>query len=208
LHAPAVLEHKTLRESEAGGAMAESPDIAALLEAAGRAERGAMDELVRVIYPDLRRIAHFHLVKERPGHTLNTTAIVHEAYLRLAAGSPNWNDQRHFLRAASAVMRHLLVDHARQREAAKRGSGLRAVTLTDTGPATEDDSVAVIALDDALKDLARIDPRLEQVMECRYFAGLTVGETAEALGMSERTVEREVLRARGYLRRAMQADDG
>ena len=117
-------------------------------------------------------------------------------------------DRRHFLRAASAVMRHLLVDHARQREAAKRGSGLRAVTLTDAGPATEDDSVAVIALDDALKDLARIDPRLEQVMECRYFAGLSVGETAEALGMSERTVEREVLRARGYLRRALQADDG
>ena len=202
------MEHKTLRESEAGGAMAEGPDIAALLEAAGRAERGAMDELVRVIYPDLRRIAHFHLVKERPGHTLNTTAIVHEAYLRLAAGSPHWNDQRHFLRAASAVMRHLLVDHARQREAAKRGSGLRAVTLTDTGPATEDDSVAVIALDDALKDLARIDPRLEQVMECRYFAGLSVSATAEALGLSQRTVEREVLRARGYLRRAMQADDG
>jgi RNA polymerase sigma factor (TIGR02999 family) len=188
--------------------MADNPDIAALLEAASRAERGAMDELVRVIYPDLRRIAHFHLVKERPGHTLNTTAIVHEAYLRLAAGRPHWNDRRHFLRAASAVMRHLLVDHARQREAAKRGNGLRPVTLTDAGPATEDDSVAVIALDDALKDLARIDPRLEQVMECRYFAGLTVGETAEALGLSERTVEREVLRARAYLRRALQADDG
>jgi RNA polymerase sigma factor (TIGR02999 family) len=188
--------------------VAESPDIAALLEAVGRSERGAMDELVRVIYPDLRRIAHFHLVKERPGHTLNTTAIVHEAYLRLAAGRPNWSDRRHFLRAASAVMRHLLVDHARQRDAAKRGGGLQSMTLTDAGPATEDDSVAVIALDDALKELARIDPRLEQVMECRYFAGLSVGETAEALGMSERTVEREVLRAKGYLRQALQADDG
>ena len=200
------MPHKDPETAAPGGVMAESPDIAALLEAVGRSERGAMDELVRVIYPDLRRIAHFHLVKERPGHTLNTTAIVHEAYLRLAGGNPNWNDRRHFLRAASAVMRHLLVDHARQREAAKRGSGLRPVTLTDSGPATEDDSVAVIALDDALKELARIDPRLEQVMECRYFAGLSVGETAEALGMSERTVEREVLRARGYLRRALQAD--
>jgi RNA polymerase sigma factor (TIGR02999 family) len=188
--------------------VADSPDFAALLEAVGRSERGAMDELVRVIYPDLRRIAHFHLVKERPGHTLNTTAIVHEAYLRLAGGNPNWNDQRHFLRAASAVMRHLLVDHARQREAAKRGKGLRAVTLTDAGPATEDDSVAVIALDDALKELARVDPRLEHVMECRYFAGLSTRETAEALGMSERSVEREVLRAKGYLRRALHGDDG
>lgn len=188
--------------------MAESPDFAALLEAVGRSERGAMDELVRVIYPDLRRIAHFHLVKERPGHTLNTTAIVHEAYLRLVGGSPNWNDRQHFLRAASAVMRHLLVDHARQREAAKRGSGLRPLTLTDSGPASEDDSVAVIALDDALKELAQVDPRLEQVMECRYFAGLSTRETAEALGMSERSVEREVLRAKGYLRRALNGDGG
>ena len=186
--------------------MADNPDIAALLEAVGRSEHGAMDALVRAIYPDLRRIAHFHLVRERPGHTLNTTAIVHEAYLRLAGHSSNWNDRQHFLRAASAVMRHLLVDHARQREAAKRGSGLRPLTLTDSGPATEDDSVAVIALDDALKELSRVDPRLEQVMECRYFAGLSTSETAEALGLSERTVEREVLRARGYLRRAMHGD--
>lgn len=188
--------------------MAESPDIAALLQAVGRSEPGAMDELVRVIYPDLRRVAHFHLVKERPGHTLNTTAIVHEAYLRLAGGSPHWNDRQHFLRAASTVMRHLLVDHARQREAAKRGNGLRPVTLPDAGTAVDDDSVAVIALDDALKDLARIDPRLEQIMECRYFAGLSNGETAQALGVSERTVEREVLRAKGYLRRALNADGG
>lgn len=188
--------------------MTESLDIAALLEAVGRSEHGAMDELVRVIYPDLRRIAHFHLVKERPGHTLNTTAIVHEAYLRLAGGNANWNDREHFLRAASAVMRHLLVDYARQHEAAKRGSGLRPLTLTDAGPATDDDSVAVIALDDALRQLSRIDPRLEQVMECRYFAGLSTRETAEALGMSERAVEREVLRAKGYLHRALQSDGG
>ena len=188
--------------------MAESPDIATLLEAIGRSEPGAMDELVRVIYPDLRRIAHFHLVKERPGHTLNTTAIVHEAYLRLAGANASWNDRSHFLRAASAVMRHLLVDHARQREAAKRGSGRRPLTLTDAGPSTEDDSLAVIALDDALRELSRIDPRLEQVMECRYFAGLSTRETADALGMSERTVEREVLRAKGYLRRALQVDGG
>ena len=188
--------------------MTESLDIAALLEAVGRSEHGAMDELVRVIYPDLRRIAHFHLVKERPGHTLNTTAIVHEAYLRLAGGNANWNDREHFLRAASAVMRHLLVDYARQHEAAKRGSGLRPLTLTDAGPATDDDSVAVIALDDALRELSRIDQRLEQVMECRYFAGLSTRETAEALGMSERTVEREVLRAKGYLKRALQSGGG
>jgi len=188
--------------------MGESPDIVALLDAVGRSDRGAMDDLVRAIYPELRRLAHFQLARERPGHTLNTTAIVHEAYLRLAAGNPQWNGRQHFLRAASAVMRHLLVDHARQRDAAKRGGGLRLDTLTDAAGVTDDDTVAVIALDDALRALAQIDPRLEQVMECRYFAGLSTQETAEALGMSERTVEREVLRAKGYLRRALDVDDG
>ena len=183
--------------------MGDDEHIEALLEAVRRSDRGAMDGLVRAIYPELRRLAHLHLARERRGHTLNTTAVVHEAYLRLAAGDVQWNDRRHFLRAAGTVMRHLLVDYARQRRSEKRGGGHLPVTLTEEGCATEDDSLAVIALDNALKELADIDPRLELIMECRYFAGLSVDETAEALGMSVRSVEREWQRAKGYLLSAM-----
>jgi RNA polymerase sigma factor (TIGR02999 family) len=192
-----------------GGELRDMPgdeDIEALLAAVREGKAAAMDRLIEAIYPELKRLAHFQLAAERPGHTLNTTAIVHEAYLRMAAGNPRWADRRHFLRAAATVMRHLLVDHARQRAAEKRGGGLAPVTLGDDGPLSDDDSVAVIALDDALKGMAEIDPRLEQIMECRYFAGMSVGETAEALGMSVRTVEREWRRAKGYLLRALGTD--
>jgi RNA polymerase sigma factor (TIGR02999 family) len=178
-----------------------------LLAAVNAGNRRAMSDLVAVIYPELKRIAHFQLAGERPGHTLNTTAIVHEAYLRLASGREGWHDRRHFLRAAAAVMRHLLVDRARQRNAAKRGDGIAAVALEDQQLATDDDTVAVLALDDALRDLAAIDPRLEQVIECRYFAGLSVPDTAEALGMAVRTVERDWQRARAYLLRALELDE-
>jgi RNA polymerase sigma factor (TIGR02999 family) len=187
--------------------VAEQDDVETLLAAVRRGEAGATDRLIGVIYPELRRLAHAKLARERPGHFLNTTAIVHEAYLKLAAAGSPWNDRQHFMRAAGAVMRHLLVDYARQRDSDKRGGGAAAVTLGDADCATEDDSLAVIALDDAMKSLAEIDPRLEQIMECRYFAGLSVPETAEALGMSVRSVEREWRRAKGYLLRALESDD-
>jgi RNA polymerase sigma factor (TIGR02999 family) len=186
--------------------VADEPDLDALLEAVRRSDPGARDDLIRAVYPELRRLAHAQLSRERPGHLLNTTAIVHEAYLRLAPDGSPWNDRQHFLRAASAVIRHLLVDFARQRDSGKRGGGARPVTLNEEACAAEDDSLAVIALDDAIKRLAEIDPRLERIMECRYFAGLSVAETAEALGMSVRSVEREWRRARGYLLRALEAD--
>jgi RNA polymerase sigma factor (TIGR02999 family) len=181
-------------------------DIDDLLGAVDRGEEGALDRLVVAIYPELKRLAHFQLMKERPGHTLNTTAIVHEAFVRLAAGDGKWLDRSHFLRAASTVMRHLLVDHARKRTADKRGGGIAALTLEDHRYADDDDSMAVLALDDALKDMAEVDPRLVQLIECRYFAGLSMAETAEALSMSKRTVERDWQRARAYLRRAMDID--
>jgi len=187
--------------------MGEDDDIDALVAAVSRDEAGALDRLVEAIYPELRRLAHAQLLRERDGHTLSTTAIVNEAYLRLADGRPQWNDRRHFLRAAGLVMRHLLVDYARQRGAGKRGGGLSPITLVDGSAAIQDDSVAVIALDDALKELGAIDPRLEQVMECRYFAGLDITQTAEALGVSTRSVERDCQRARAYLLQALQADD-
>lgn len=181
--------------------------VPALLAAVERGEPDALEELVAAVYPELKRLAHLQFAKERAGHTLNTTAIVHEAFLRLAAGDNNWTDRGHFLKAASTVMRHVLVDHARKRSAGKRGAGRAPMTLEDERCASEDDSLAVLALNDAINDIAKIDPRLEQIIECRYFAGLSVAETAEALGMAVRTVERDWQRAKAYLLDAMESNE-
>jgi RNA polymerase sigma-70 factor (ECF subfamily) len=177
--------------------------IGPLLAAIKRGESSAMGELIDLIYPELKRLAHFQLSMERPDHTLNTTAVVHEAYLRLVDQGHSWNNRGHFLRAAATVMRHLLVDHARRRNAAKRGDGIAALTLQEDRHASDDDTIAVLALDDALTEIGAVDPRLVQIIECRYFAGLDVSDTAEALDLSVRTVERDSQRARGYLLRAL-----
>jgi len=182
-------------------------NVADLLAAVDAGDKQALEELVILVYPDLKKLAHFQLAGERPNHTLNTTAIVHEAYVRLAGGQSVWTDRAHFLRAASKVMRHLLVDHARKRNAEKRGGGVDALELDEQRVESSDDSVAVLALDIALKDMAATDPRLESIVECRYFAGLTVAETAEALDMAVRTVERDWQRAREYLLKTMQANE-
>ncbi len=186
----------------------EEENIDQLLAAIDRGEKGALPSLISVIYPELKRLAHFQLLGERPNHTLNTTAIVHEAYMRLSSQESGWKNRKHFLRAAASVMRHLLVDHARTRGAAKRGDGKANIVLDETRLASKDDTLAVLALNDAMKDIAEIDPRLEQVIECRFFAGLSVSDTAEALGMPQRTVERDLRRARAYLRQAMELNEG
>jgi RNA polymerase sigma factor (TIGR02999 family) len=179
-----------------------------LLLAVDSGDDGAMDELVSLIYPELKRLAHFQLLGERPGHTLNTTAIVHEAYERLVLRNAGWKDRKHFFRAAATVMRHLLVDHARKRNAGKRGDGHAAGPFEDSRLAVDDNMLAVLALDDAIKRIAEIDPNLEQIIEYRYYAGLSMVDTAAAMGMSVRTVERNWQRARGYLVQAMEADRG
>jgi len=179
-------------------------EIEELLAAVEQGNESAMATLIEAIYPELKRLARFQLQRERPDHTLNTTAIVHEAYLRLVSKNHKWNNRRHFLRAAATVMRHLLVDHARKRNAAKRGEGKAALMLDEELHGKKDDTLAVLALDNAMKDIAAIDPRLERIVECRYFAGLSVVDTAEALDMAVRTVERDWQRARGYLLRAME----
>jgi RNA polymerase sigma factor (TIGR02999 family) len=188
--------------------MAANNDVSALLAAVDAGEPGALDRLVEAVYPELKRLAHFELARERPGHTLSTTAIVHEAFIRLCSGDAGWNDRGHFLRAAATVMRHVLVDHARKRRAEKRGDGKAPVTLEHERLVTDDDGRAVLALDDAVKAIAEIDPRLEQIIECRYFAGLTVDDTAAALGLAVRTVERDTQRAKAYLLTAMSQDAG
>jgi RNA polymerase sigma factor (TIGR02999 family) len=181
--------------------------VAELLTAVDRGEERALDRLTEFIYPELKRLAHIQLANERPGHTLSTTAVVHEAFVRLSSGDGKWIDRQHFLRAAARVMRHLLVDHARGRGADKRGGGVAPLTLEEDRYTSVDDTMAVLALDRAIKDIAEIDPRLEQIIECRYFAGMSVADTADALGMAVRTVERDWQRARGYLLKAMESDE-
>jgi RNA polymerase sigma factor (TIGR02999 family) len=177
---------------------ANSTEFQSLLEAVDRDEPGAFDRLVEAVYPELKRLAHFQLANERPGHSLNTTAIVHEAYVRLSHNQ-GWVDRRHFLRASARVMRHLLVDHARKVNAKKRGDGEAPLPLDESQVAADDDTLAVLALDRAIEDMRTIDARLMDIVECRYFAGLSVEDTAEALGTSVRTVERDSRRARAYL---------
>lgn len=181
----------------------ENSEFGELLAAVERGEPEAFNRLVEAVYPELKKLARFQLAGERRDHTLNTTAIVHEAFVRLS-GSGGWNDRRHFLRASAKVMRHLLVDHARKRNSGKRGAGQRAMTLNEALLPAGDDAVAVLALDDALNSMSDIDPRLEEVVECRFFAGLSVSETAEALDTSTRTVERDSQRARAYLLSALE----
>ncbi len=187
--------------------MTDSPAaIEELLNDVAQGKAGAMDRLVEAIYPELKRLARYHFAGERADHTLNTTAVVHEAFIRLAGSNKSYKDRKHYLRAASTVMRHLLIDHARRRNAGKRGAGAIAATLQDDRARNEDDTLAVLALDAAMKDLANLDPALEAVVECRHFAGLSVAETAEALDMSIRTVERNWQRARAHLNTAMGVD--
>jgi RNA polymerase sigma factor (TIGR02999 family) len=159
------------------------------------------------VYEDLRLIARRHLRRLKPGHTLNTTAVVHEAYLKIA-GSPDsrWNDRGHFFALASTAMRQLLLDHARRRRADKRGGGAVQVTLEDDMAVANSPVIPdVLALDAALRALGEHDPVLERIVECRFFAGLTVEETAAALGRSTRSVERDWARARAYLAQALSA---
>jgi RNA polymerase sigma factor (TIGR02999 family) len=160
-----------------------------------------VDSHFQVAYQELLRVAHRHLAREQAGHTLNTTGLVHEAYFKLAGGGGGeWRDRGHFLAIASRAMRQILVDHARSRARQKRGGGVAPVTLrTDAGSGGEE-AVDLLALDEALEQLASHDPRLVRLVECRFFGGLTAAETAEAMGVSLRTAERDWTRARAHLR--------
>ncbi len=178
-------------------------EFLALLAEAESGDRAAFNRLVEVVYPELKRLAHYQLAKERGNHTLSTTAIVHEAYERLAAGELNWVDKPHFMRTAARIMRHLLVDYARRRNADKRGAGEQLLTYEEDRVEGQSGQMAILKLEQALEELGEIDARMERVVECRVYAGLSVAETAEALGLAVRTVERDWQRARGYVNRAM-----
>ena len=155
---------------------------------------------------DLRGIARNHLRRHRAAMTLNTTAVVHEAYLKIADGHGRWQHRAHFYALASTAMRQLLVDHARRRHADKRGGGAVHVTLSESSVSTAAPAIDVLSLDAALRELAALDPILERVVECRFFAGLSVAETAEALGRSQRSIERDWARARAHLFESLASD--
>ena len=185
----------------------EQDRVADLLEIFEGGDRDALDRLLPLVYDELRRIAHRELQRERRGHTLSTTDVVHEAYLKLAEHQRvSSGEQVRFLAVAATAVRRALVEHARRRDAAKRGGGYRPVTLEEEAIAIASGSDDLLALDDALTRLAALDDRLARVVECRYFGGLTEEETATALGVTARTVRRDWVKARGWLYRELHGD--
>lgn len=179
-------------------------NITGLLAAWRAGETNALDLLFPRVYDELRRIAHRQLLRERPEHTLDTASLVHEAYIKLVDQTHvQWVDRSHFFAVATQAMRRILVDYARRHRAEKRGAGPMQVTLSDAMLVAANPADTLLAIDDALNELAAIDQRLARVVECRFFGGLTEAETAEVLGVTERTVRRDWIKAKGWLHRAL-----
>ena len=176
-------------------------EVTALLQRWSRGDQEALEQLIPLVYEKLRQLASSRLRAERPGHTLQPTALVNEAYLRLVGQKKvAWQNRSHFYGIAAQMMRRILVDHARRRGAAKREGGVRfVVTIEEEGAPDRD--IELLELDSALSDLGRLDPRQARIVELRFFGGLSVEETAEVAGVSTATVKREWRTARAFLRR-------
>ncbi len=188
---------------EAAGAE-ESRQVTDLLVAWGEGDPSALERLIPLVHEELRRLARRQMAGERPGHTLQTTALVNEAYLRLVDLSRvRWQDRTHFFAMSARLMRRILVDHARTRQSLKRGGGARLVSLDEALVVSEGRGEDLVALDDALHALAKTAPRKSQVVELRFFGGLSVEETAEALGVSPETVMRDWRLAKVWLLREL-----
>jgi RNA polymerase sigma factor (TIGR02999 family) len=182
-------------------------EITGLLRRWHAGDRQALDQLIPIVYDRLHQLAHQRLRAEHGQHSLNTTGLVHEAYLRLVDGPhASLGDRNHFLALASRVMRHVLVDHARARKAAKRGGGVTPLEVEAAAWISDMDSEAVVELDGALKRLEAMDARQSQILEQRYFGGLSLEETADALGISVATVKRELRFARAWLAAELRGD--
>ena len=182
--------------------------ITGLLRAWSDGDNNALDTLLPLVEAELRRLARIYMARERRDHTLQATALVNEAFLRLAgAQHVRWQDRAHFLGIAARLMRRVLVDHARTRAFQKRGGGGRKVSLDDTLQVAPAPTVDVLALDRALETLSAVDPRKSQVIELRYFGGMTLEETADALGISTDTVKREWRVAKLWLLRELEGRD-
>lgn len=186
--------------------MATTPtgEVTQLLLDWGGGDRAALDKLVPAVYQELRRLARHYMRGERAGHTLQTSALVNEAYMRLVDyKNARWQNRAHFFAVAAQAMRRILVDHARANRAAKRGAGGQKVSLDEAAVLSDERAEELIALDDALTKLEQLDERKSRIVEMRYIGGLSVEEVAEVLGVSPRTVEREWRSAKAWLHRAI-----
>jgi len=181
--------------------------ITELLELWNQGDRDAMEKLVPLVYGELHRLARRYIAAERPGHTLQATALVNEAYLKLVDSEHmSWEGRAHFFGVCAHVMRRILVDWARSRQAQKRGSDARKLELDDALVAAVQPGTDLVAVDDALKALADIDPRKSQIVELRFFGGMSVKETAEVLKISNETVHRDWKLAKSWLRRELRGE--
>jgi RNA polymerase sigma factor (TIGR02999 family) len=188
---------------------AASNRVTQLLQDWRQGDDEALAALIPLVYDELRRLAHNHLNRERSGHTLQSTALVNEAYMRLVRQDLEINSRAHFFAVSSHLMRQILVDYARQHRAAKRGDGLEKLTLDEAaGLLPGKDNFDLLALDKALDELGRLDPQQTQVVELRFFGGLSVEETAEFVGVSPATVKREWATARAWLHRELSRKAG
>ena len=180
-------------------AKAVSKNVTQLLHAWGQGDEAARDELIPLVYDTLRRIARNQLRRERAGHTLETTALINEAYLKLVEQSVSWQGRAHFFGIAARLMRQLLVDYARTRHRLKRGGDLQQISLTGAAEIAQAQAVDLLALDDALEILTEVDPQSSRIVELRFFGGLTIEETAQVMDISTPTVERGWRAARAWL---------
>jgi len=176
-----------------------SGDLTKLLSEVAKGDKVAASQLVPLVYSQMRRLAAAYMRRERENHTLQATALVHEAYLKLVDQRTDWQSRAHFFGVAAQVMRHILIDHARGHSRAKRGGAKEAVTLDEGLVFSDEKSEELLALDEALQRLAKLDTRQAKVVEMRFFGGLTVEETAEALSISPITVKRDWSLARAWL---------
>lgn len=184
-----------------------STQVTELLGRWRNGDRAALDALMPLVYKELHRLAHFYLQRERPGHTLQSTALVNEAYVRMVGQKlPQFQNRAHFFAVAAQIMRQILVDYARSHRAAKRGSGACRLTLDAAIALPEQTDVDVIALDDALKTLANLDAQQSQIVELRFFAGLSIEDTSVVLGVSPATVKRSWTSARAWLYREISGE--
>lgn len=183
-------------------------EITQLLLAWGKGDEGAFDRLMPLVYDEMRKIARRYMSRQRPDHTLQTTALVNEAYLRLIDSSKvQWQNRAHFYAISAQLMRRILVDFARARTNQKRGGGVQKVVLDEALTITSEPGADLIALDDALNELAKLDRRQSQIVELRYFGGLSEDETAEILDISARTVRRDWSLARAWLYRQLNQEE-
>lgn len=181
-----------------------APDVTQLLNQWADGNKTALDSLTPVVYDELRRLAGIYLRRERPDHTLQATALVHEAYLKLVdQRQVRWQNRAHFFGIAAQMIRRILVDHARGVRAAKRGGGAVALSIDEALGVSDKRDLEIEALDDALETLTKVDPQQARVVELRFFTGLSIEETAEVLGISESTVKRDWVSAKAWLFREL-----